>query len=135
MHPETATTVKRFVTFAACFIFASGSFVTLPSPAQAKVKPDLDKNAVKEKIIDLLKDKVDVCLSTPRHPDKAINVKLPAVLAQILLKREGVPGPCRCDDGLVSHADQCDDGNTANNDGCSSTCAVEYCGDGGQLHR
>ena len=48
----------------------------------------------------------------------------------------GVASACidncaRCGDGLVNQiSEQCDDGNTINNDGCSSTCKIEYCGDG-----
>ena len=33
-------------------------------------------------------------------------------------------------DGELSAAEQCDDGNTDDGDGCSSTCKLEYCGNG-----
>ena len=36
-----------------------------------------------------------------------------------------------CGDGIVnSPYEQCDDGNTNSDDGCSSTCDIEFCGDG-----
>ena len=38
--------------------------------------------------------------------------------------------PRACGDGLVTWPEPCEDGNTVDGDGCSSSCVVEYCGDG-----
>ncbi len=38
--------------------------------------------------------------------------------------------PAICGDGIVQGTEKCDDGNTVSGDGCSSTCVVEFCGDG-----
>jgi len=35
-----------------------------------------------------------------------------------------------CGDGFLSPSEECDVGNTIDGDGCSSTCQIEYCGDG-----
>lgn len=35
-----------------------------------------------------------------------------------------------CGDGSLDDGEECDDGNRNDNDGCSSTCQVEFCGDG-----
>jgi uncharacterized repeat protein (TIGR03806 family) len=39
-------------------------------------------------------------------------------------------GSSFCGDGTVDTGEECDDGNNANGDGCSSACALEFCGDG-----
>jgi len=41
----------------------------------------------------------------------------------------GASGPI-CGDGTVDAGEECDDGNLANGDGCTSSCTVEFCGDG-----
>lgn len=38
--------------------------------------------------------------------------------------------PNVCGDGRLEYGETCDDGNAFDNDGCSSICAIEYCGDG-----
>jgi len=35
-----------------------------------------------------------------------------------------------CGNSVLDRGELCDDGNTTSGDGCSSTCAIEYCGDG-----
>jgi cysteine-rich repeat protein len=41
------------------------------------------------------------------------------------------PAQCSvCGNGVVEFAEECDDGDTASGDHCSSTCKIEYCGDG-----
>ena len=35
-----------------------------------------------------------------------------------------------CGDGALNTGEQCDDGNLANGDGCTSSCMLEFCGDG-----
>ena len=35
-----------------------------------------------------------------------------------------------CGDGTTQFPEQCDDGNDANGDGCTTTCQLEFCGDG-----
>ena len=35
-----------------------------------------------------------------------------------------------CGDGFVTAPEACDDGNVSSGDGCTSSCAVEFCGDG-----
>ena len=35
-----------------------------------------------------------------------------------------------CGDGTTDTGEECDDGGTSDNDGCSSTCVIEFCGDG-----
>jgi len=37
--------------------------------------------------------------------------------------------PAECGNGLLEGAEECDDGNLVSEDGCSSTCAIEFCGD------
>jgi cysteine-rich repeat protein len=35
-----------------------------------------------------------------------------------------------CGDGLLTSPEECEDGNLANGDGCTSSCVLEFCGDG-----
>lgn len=35
-----------------------------------------------------------------------------------------------CGDGMTQPPEECDDGDTVSGDGCSSTCQIEFCGDG-----
>src|SRR5690606_4798731 len=38
----------------------------------------------------------------------------------------------RCGNGVTAPGEECDDGNTADLDGCTTSCALETCGDGGE---
>ena len=40
------------------------------------------------------------------------------------------PAGSRCGDRIIYGTEACDDGNTSSGDGCSSTCVLEFCGDG-----
>ncbi|PJE64255.1 MAG: hypothetical protein COU90_03720 [Candidatus Ryanbacteria bacterium CG10_big_fil_rev_8_21_14_0_10_43_42] len=47
-----------------------------------------------------------------------------------IIARDEELSPIKCGDAILDPTEECDDGNTDPGDGCSTTCKLEFCGDG-----
>jgi cysteine-rich repeat protein len=65
------------------------------------------------------------------HMPVTTNSSLPTVGNATVIAAAVVVSPLVCGDSIIGEpGEECDDGNTNSGDGCSSTCKIEFCGDG-----